>query len=162
MSWLLCHPQKGRPLGKVMKMSVRWETFFVWHICFPFPSFLGNIMNVWFSPASFLISNCKHSFEENLETHKLCQPWVLCLLSFLLTYLHTPALYISFVVFQDHHWLFSGFIRIQCLSSNLSPLATTPLAAQLCTLEISSFIPKSLELGNGNADPQNRDWGGRC
>ncbi len=66
---LFCHPQKGRPLGKSDQNCQSGERYFVWHICFPLLSFLGNI-NVLIFAASFLISNCKHSFEENLETHK--------------------------------------------------------------------------------------------
>jgi hypothetical protein len=160
MSWLLCHPQKGRPLGKVMKMSVRWETFLFGIFAFPF--LLGEHNECLIFACLFPYLQLQTQFWREFGNTQNCanHEYFACFLSYLLTYTHQH--YISFVVFQDHHWLFSGFIRIQCLSSNLSPLATTPLAAQLCTLEISSFIPKSLELGNGNADPQNRDWGGRC
>lgn len=103
MSWLLCHPQKGRPLGKVMKMSVRWDTFLFGIFAFPF--LLGEHNEC-------LIFACLFPYYLQLQT----QFWrefgntqtvptmstCFCFLSYLLTYTHQH--YISFVVFQDHHW----------------------------------------------------------
>ncbi len=80
-----CHPQKGRPLGKVIKkLSVRWERFcLAYFLSFPF---LVGEHNVWFLLPLSLSPTAKTQFWKRIWKHTNCANheytcWLACLLT---------------------------------------------------------------------------------